>query len=262
VPEDFEINNARREELRQTLEKVVATPEEPTLITTIRKGWISAAKPVLVRAIDKCEYVVKGKQAGRQIINDRVVAVLGQAMKAPVGEAHLVEISEDLIENYPEYSYLEVGTAHATKLIPNCWDDSSLLFRNAKSQNRLRFASLAILYGWMHANDHQIICQQQSPYLVYSVDHGNFFVGGPKWTIESLKTRVGAAEPDSWLLSKCKLYNLRKEDLQSALTDLKEISEDIIVQAVSSVPKEWGISIDERLALVEYLIQRQNDLLD
>ena len=212
---------------------------------------------MLVRGIDGNEYVVKGKQAGRQIINDRVVAKLGQAMQAPVGEPYLIEISQDLLDLDPEFSYLAVGIAHATKFIPDC-SERELFLDIDKSTNRSRFAALAVLYGWLYASDHQFVYKKQSPHLVYSIDHGNFFVGSPEWTIERLGRKVAPAKPDHLIVSS---YRLNDEDLRSALNALREISEQTIVQTVRNIPQEWGINIDERLALVEYLIQRQHDLL-
>ena len=259
MPEDLASKNLHREELRQALEEAIANPEDPIIATTIRRGWKSSAKPVLVRGIDDNEYVVKGKQAGRQIINDRVVAKLGQAMNAPVGEPYLIEISQDLIELNPDFSYLATGIAHGTKFIPDCSDDRELFLDVDKSKNLERFASLAILYGWMYASDHQFIYKKQSPRLVYSVDHGNFFVGSPEWTIERLGRQVTLAVPDHLIST---TYRLDPTDLDCEVFGLQEnISDKTIVQAVGGVPEEWGITIDERLALVEYLIKRRDELI-
>ncbi|MFZ4729523.1 MAG: HipA family kinase [Pseudanabaena sp.] len=258
MPENLESENSHREKLRQALEDVIANPEEPIIATTIRRGWQSSAKPVLVRGIDGNEYVVKGKQAGRQIINDRVAAKLGQAMQAPVGEPYLVEISQELLDLELEFSYLATGVAHATKFIPNCSDDHGEFLYASSSVNHSRFASLAVLYGWIYADDHQFLRENQSPRLVYSVDHGHFFVGGPDWTIEHLSNYLNPAKPDHLLVRNCKLNN---EDLIPTLAALGRISEQTIVQIVGGVPEEWGISIDERLTLVEYLIKRQHELL-
>jgi hypothetical protein len=41
-----------------------------------------------------------------------------------------------------------------------------------------RFASIAIFYGWLGANDRQFIYGKNAPYKVYSVDHGHFFPNG------------------------------------------------------------------------------------
>lgn len=258
MPENLESENANREKLRQALDEAIANPEDPIIATTIRRGWKSSAKPVLVRGIDGNDYVVKGKQAGRQIINDRVVAKLGQAMHAPVGEPYLIEIPQDLIDIHSEFNYLDIGIAHGTKFIPDCSNDRELFLHIDKSKNLERFAFLAILYGWMYASDHQFIYRKQSPHLVYSVDHGNFFVGSPAWTIESLGRKFSPAKPDHLIVS---TYKLKDKDLSPALNALREITEQMIMQTVCSVPQEWGVDIDERLVLVGYLVERQHDLL-
>ena len=56
-------------------------------------------------------------------------------------------------------------------------------------------------------------------------------------------------------------YKLKDEDLSPAVNALREITEQMIVQVVCNIPEEWSINIDEKLALVEYLTQRQHDLL-
>lgn len=265
MPEDLASKNLHREELRQALEEEISNPEELILPTDIiRVLPPSSSNPLLIRAFDPCssrygEYIVKGKQAGRQIINDRVAAKLGQSMQAPVGQPYLMEISQELLDVDPDFSYLATGIAHATKFIPNCSDDhGGFLYANS-SANRSRFAYLAVLYGWMHANDRQFMHEKKPPLLVYSVDHGHFFVGGPDWTREHLTGHVEFAQPDPMIVKSC---NLNDEDLKPALTALKGISQQTIVQVVGSVPTEWGISIDERITLVEYLVKRQNELLE
>ncbi|MBD2567469.1 hypothetical protein H6G59_06040 [Anabaena lutea FACHB-196] len=90
-----------------SLEELLKNPEEPVLITTLLRGWNSAARPVRAKGIDDCNYVVKGQQAGRQIINDQIVARLGLAMGAPVGEPQIVEISPELLELDPEEKIIQ-----------------------------------------------------------------------------------------------------------------------------------------------------------
>jgi len=123
-------------------------------------------------------------------------------------------------------------------------------------ENRKRFARLAILYGWVQAGDHQFIYQQSSPELVYSVDHGHFFPGGPKWQATNL-TGATAAEPDQQLASGC---NLTPEELREAAAGLSCISEAMIERIVASPRDEWGITQADRLALVRYLIRRRDEL--
>ena len=242
---------------KQALEKAIAQPEEPIQAITFRRGWNSAARPVLVRGIDKNEYVIKGQQAGRQTINDQVVARLGVAIGAPVGKPQLVEISAELIAEDPKFDYLTPGIAHGTLYVADCFDDRGTGEYASQSENRARFALLSVLYGWVYSGDPQFIYKKARPNLVYSVDHGHFFPCGPNWTINNLQ-HAHSAELDRYLVSSCKLTS---EEIQQALLALNTVTEDVIIQAVAAPPSEWGLTIDERVTLIAYLFRRKQELL-
>lgn len=250
------LDEETREKWKAYIEEAIAQPEEPVIATTFRRGWSSAARPVLVRCIDKNEYVIKGQQAGRQIINDQIVARLGLALGAPVGQPQIIEISTELIEQDPIFSYLTPGTAHGTLYIAECSDDREITYTN-QPENRDRFAKLSVLYGWVYAGDRQFIYKKSRPNLVYSVDHGHFFPGGPEWRENNL-IQAPNAELDQNLVSTCKFT---PDEVKQALLALEPVKEETIIQAVAAAPSEWGFTIKERITMVEYLIRRREQLL-
>lgn len=258
VTDEISIQEQDRRRWKLCLEKFLEKPEEPILIIGFQRGWNSSARPVLARGIDKYEYVVKGHQIGRQIIADQVVARLGWAMGAPVGKPQIVEISEELIEFNPKFSFLAPGKAHATHFIPNCFDDSDTIKYRDHSGNRERFALLSVLYGWVDSQDEQFIYQEAHPCLVHSVDHGLFFPGGYDWTVQTLQN-APEAEVHRKLVSNCGLTN---KDIEQALDALRTVTEEPIIEAVAIPPNEWGITIDERMVMLEFLIKRQQSLLE
>lgn len=67
-----------------------------------------------------------------------------------------------------------------------------------------------------------------------------------------------SAEIDPRLVSNCKL---KPENISQGLLLLDAVSEETIIQAVAAPPSEWGLTIDERVTLVEYLVKRRQDLL-
>ncbi|MBD2691949.1 HipA family kinase [Anabaena catenula] len=241
-----------------SLEKLLKNPEEPVLITTLLSGWNSAARPVRAKGIDNCDYVVKGQQAGRQIINDQIVARLGLAMGAPVGKPQIVEISPELLELDPEFAFLAPGKAHATHFIRDCLDDHDMRKYKDHTGNRERFALLSVLFGWVYSQDQQFIYQKAHPCLVYSVDHGHFFPSGPDWTAESLNN-ASEAKPDQRIVSVC---SLKDNEIRQALSVLETVTEEMIIQAVVSPPNEWGITMNERITMLEFFIKRQQELLE
>jgi hypothetical protein len=258
VTDETSIQEQDRTRWRLCLEKFLKHPKEPILIIELRRQWNSSARPVLARGIDKYEYVVKGCQAGRQIIIDQIVARLGFAMGAPVGKPQVVEISDELIELNPKFSFLASGKAHATYFIPNCFDDRDASKYKDHSGNRERFALLCALYGWAYSQDEQFIYRKTHPCLVYSVDHGRFFPGGYAWTAETLQNAPEANVHRKLALS----CNLTNNEIRQALFVLRGVTEETIIEAVATPPDEWGITMDERMVMLEFLIKRQQSLLE
>lgn len=231
--------------------KIRYHPQIKTVTTLIKVVIIATIKEY------GCEYVVKGSQAGRQIISDQIVSRLGVAIGAPIGKPQIVELSSEILELEPEFSFLAPGKAHATLFIPNCFDDRDASRYKDHSGNRERYALLSVLFGWAFSCDEQFIYRKTHPCLVYSVDHGRFFPGGYDWTVESLKN-APEAEVYRKLVLSC---NLTNSEIKQALDALGAIHEETIIQAVASPPDEWGITIDERMVMLEFLIQRQQSLV-
>ena len=258
---NHDLFSSSQEKWQPSLETAISKPHAPILIAYFRKSWKSSAQPVLARGIDNCNYVFKGRQAGRQIVNDQIIARLGATLHAPVPATYIVELDEDLLECYPDFDFLTPGTAHATLYVPDCIDNRELeAHYTQRTENRLRLALLCVLYGWVQANDHQFIFEKQQPNLVYSVDHGHFFPHGPNWTIQNL-IQASPARLDERLCKACD-FNNKSEEIRKALSNLESVTETQIISAVASPPTEWGLTMEERSFMVEYLVQRKQQLIN
>jgi HipA-like kinase len=220
---------------------------------TFRRKWQSASRPVLLLCDDGKEYVVKGSHAGRQIVNDHIVAHLGAALGAPVSAAALVIIPDELKQAEREMADVSAGLSHGSLWIPGCSERDD---RVACSEvgNPERFALLAVLFGWCFGNDQQFIYSNQAPRIVYSVDHGHFFPNGPDWKMENLAS-AAPPRPDARIVGQCPSATTA---MGAVIAKLKEISNDAILNAVSSPPDEWGLAMDERVALAQYLLERRD----
>ena len=223
---------------------------------TFIKAWPSASRPVAVKCADGNTYVIKGSNAGRQAINDYIVARLAPLLAAPVPLSALIAIPEELRVATPEMSHLAPGVAHGSRVMEDCTEREAFSHCDA-GDNRRRFASIAILYGWLGANDHQFIYGKVAPYRVYSVDHGHFFgPGNPDWTVASLSV-APAAVPDQVTVNACAITS---EQLVNACCPLHDVTAEQIAAAVGSVPRGWPISREEQVALCAYLEKRQKEL--
>lgn len=223
---------------------------------TFLKAWPSASRPVAVLCNDGYSYVVKGRNSGRQAVNDQIVGRLGSLLQAPVGVTGLIEVHEELIRAEPAMSHLSPGLAHGTRLIPHCTERAGLE-HTGEPQNRDRFARLTVLFGWVGGNDHQFIYQNGEPHLVYSVDHGHFFPGGPDWTQGSLE-QASAACLDPTIHAAC---SFSPAELQPACNLLAATSLEAVVEAIAAPPVDWGLTDEERVAVVAYLLRRRDELI-
>lgn len=251
------LEQATSDDWRQLIEYFAGRRRHSATAYTFLKKWGSASAPVQLRCDDGQEYVVKGPQTGRVAVNDQIVGRLGEALGAATGRVGLIDVPAELIAAEPELSHLTAGLCHGSLWIRDSTE--RLGFEHADiPQNRQRFALLAVLYGWVVANDHQFIYLKMPPNLVFSVDHGHFFPGGPNWTRDSLAT-APRAEADVAIAGACALT---EEELRTACGELVSIDSRTIAGAVATPPDQWGILLEERVALAEYLARRQSEMLE
>ena len=215
--------------------------------------WHSFSGPVLLKCDDDNDYVIKGFNAGRAIINDQIIGRLASYLDAPVPPVTLVNVPQELITMEPELRHIPPGVAHGSLWVPGYTDREYFQYIDV---NRESFAKLSVLYGWLFAGDHQFIYRKEPPHHILSVDHGHFFPGGPDWRIESLQT-CGSPQLDQSIIISC---NPDPSEIDSAMIKLNQITNEIIANTVTIPPDSWGIAIEERAALANFLASRR-DLL-
>lgn len=239
---------------RTEIESACSEREACIQARTFLKGYRTKTQPVMMKCADGERYIVKGRHAGRQIVNDQIIARLGIALGAPVGIPRLIDIPEELIEIEPRLSHIPSGLAHGTLFIPNCFNDTDLI-ATSEPDNRMRLVHLAILYSWVIPGDWQFLFDNSPPRLIHSVDHGHFFPNGPNWRLKDLMKAPPPCLPDCF--SAC---DFTKKELSEGLETLSSITLRQIIEAVASPPDEWALTIEEREQLVQYLVHRQNVL--
>lgn len=249
-----EDQTVKEQRYRTAIEEACSDEKEVIHAKTFQRGYRTKAEPVLLACTDGQTYMVKGQQAGRQIVNDQIVARLGMILGAPVGKPQLIDIPRELIEIEPKLSHIPSGISHGSLFIPGCSDQFELI-ATSEQGNRGRLALLAVLFSWIVPNDWQFLFSNNPPRLIHSVDHGHFFPNGPNWDIDSLSN-----EQPPYLPSCFKNCRLTAEEIAEALDALKAITFEQLVKAVAMPPKEWGLTMDERIQLIHYLSNRQKQL--
>jgi hypothetical protein len=210
--------------------------------------------------------VVKGAAGERQIVNEQIVGRLGSALGAPVPQIGYVRVSDEFLAN--EESLLkppsglqpfEPGDWHGSVWVDGVIEARRLLWEHAVDPaNANRFARLAFLYGWCCCEqDHQFLYLKTPPHLVFSHDHGHFFCNAPDWSVRCLG-EAPIAILDNKIVSNC---SLGRPELTDALEVFRSVDvAEVIADAVAAPLESWGISLEERVAMAEYLYDRHATL--
>ena len=183
-------------------------------------------------------------------------------MSAPAPSVALVDVPQELIEAEPSLqggfgdAAFQPGVCHGSLLLTEVSGDREGFLHTAVAENRMRFAKLAVLYGWLQADDHQFLYENQPPHLVWSHDHGHFFPGGQNWTEETLNASHSAAIPDQKVVSSCALMDT---EVHVALREIRDLStpEQVIAEVISAIPTDWPFSPAERIAMARFLEARR-----
>jgi hypothetical protein len=98
------------------------------------------------------------------------------------------------------------------------------------------------------------------PRLVFSVDHGHFFPGGPNWTVATLEAHAAtAAVPDPAIVQSCNLTGADIRAANAALAGLE--GSRVVALAVAAPLDDWGLLIEERVAMANHLTRRRRSCL-
>lgn len=223
---------------------------------TFHRKWPSFSRPVLVTCDDGRKYVLKGAHCGKAIVNEQIVARLGILIGAPICPTTLVEIPAELCAINPQMSDIAPGLAHGIEFIDDCTERAGM-DHTGVPENRSRFAALQVLYTWLHAGDQQLIYRTVPPHLVYSVDHGHFFPGGPDWTVGNLAAAIPITQYDPTF----NIAAITGNERVDALASLSALTGSQIDHVLSIPPTSWGFDSGERTALEKFIKLRREQVI-
>lgn len=243
---------------------LLSTQERPNItisVETFEELLPGFSKSCRVRCSDKEHYAVKGPQSGqaaeaRAAVNEQVAGLLGLAIGAPIPPLKLVTLGDELRAATPELQHFASGLLHASRWQNDCTGRMDAQYFD-ESENRSRFAAIAIFFTWLYAHDHQFIYQTVSPHLVWTHDHGHFISNGSVWTAAYLQAIPPVTELDTRFTGAA----LTPEELSPYYERLATVNDERIARAVARPPDEWGVSMEERVALCEFLSRRRREVL-
>lgn len=216
----------------------------------------------------------KGNPQGNGILaHDLIGTQLARAMGLSTPESGIIEVPEAFLRRNPECRCLNgqpftAGLQFATRLIPNT---NPVRFRPQilMARNRIELYGVLVFDVWLFNRDRRNnvgnLLEDRTTERLYMVDQG-FCFGGISSNRRKVMSLSGAETHPIQLQGH--LYNLFTCDLTDPgqfaryIKVAQSIPEEDIASIIQSPPAEWGLTGDQRSAMIQYLLERRQHLDD
>ncbi|MGG3470269.1 HipA family kinase [Neobacillus pocheonensis] len=222
---------------------------------------------------DGNRYAVKCKNnfhGTRELVNEFVVARLGQLLSLPVVPFEIVNMSEEQIQQIPKTfsSRYKPGSQFASLFINNCTGLAKKpphpAIKEVKNPHDL--AGILVFDYWVYGADRtksNILLERlpDGQYGIHMIDHGKCFPGGYKWNAETLqKTKKFKKDSVVHIWTAGMLEDLKI--ISSYIEQIVSLPEASIEEVIRDIPMDWDVSRKDKEALFTYLIERKKTLAD
>lgn len=133
--------------------------------------------------------------------------------------------------------------------------------------NRSEFGSLLAFDAWIANTDRAsnpgnwlFVWRDKKMYL-HAIDHGHAF-GGPRSNrnLETIPaTQIASGQLYKDLISACDISD-NPNPFAEAVHRIEKLDEELLLDILSNLPEEWGVTIDERSRLSAFLAHRRDSL--
>lgn len=238
----------------------------------VRPMGVGFSVPQLLRADDGNDYVVKFRSNGqglRVLPNELIAGGCGHALELPLPRIAIVNVSHQLLDATEELTPFRgtPGLQFGCEFVPHGHSDPWPIVL-PKAENLGDLAGILVFDTWTNNKDRSwnrlnvhVIKDADGRYRVIIFDQGWVFGGTPNWSTESLKQQRDLVEPPfmAGCVYDCLRHHIRGEHpFDSWLLKVESLPPETIWQCIQEVPDEWGVDLDEREALADYLIHRRN----
>ncbi|CAN7419870.1 HipA family kinase [Paenibacillus sp. LjRoot56] len=222
---------------------------------------------------DGNRYAVKCKNnfhGTRELVNEFVIARLGQHLSLPVVPFKIVNMTEQQIQYIPKKfsSKYNPGTQFASLFIDNCRGLSKEPPHPTKMdiKNNQVLAGIFVFDHWVHNSDRtksNILLERlpEGKYDIHMIDHGKCFPGGYKWNKVTLQ-KHDKFKKDSivhiWTVGMLEDPSI----LSSYIEQILALPENLIEEVIWEIPEDWGVPIQDKEALITYLIVQKKTFAD
>ncbi|MFC4798727.1 HipA family kinase [Neobacillus sp. GCM10023253] len=220
----------------------------------------------LITFDDGREYVVKFFQQGfeRSLPNEWVAYCLGRYLGLPIPFGRIVEIPQEFSLQVPELAKMgHTQYQFASLYIPDCLDGHKVS-KISSIENHQSLAGIIAFDYWLFNRDRtrmNVLFQEVASggYKLWMIDQAEVF-GSFNWIQEDVENlpadilKSATHELMSAYIEDEKLFNGYLEIIQT-------IPILLIEEIVELIPEEWGVTKDEKKAIVTTLVTRRKKIL-
>lgn len=236
-----------------------------TAVEYLGSVGVGVTVPRVFRADDGKKYVVKlqnNPMGTKVLVNEYIACWFGKRMNLCFPPSDLLEIEEQVLQKNRSLKAAKITSKihFASQYVHS----NKYVARNNlyKAVNKSAMAGVMLFDHMFHNIDRTknrknlLVSLQDSSYVLYAIDNSHLFVRG-RWnskTLEklALKISVNRRRAYGWLLT----YFFTSADFAPYTAKVKEITNEELAELVESIPQEWLPKIEEREALLTYMIKR------
>lgn len=227
---------------------------ETTLRNPVRKSG-GGTGAFLGLANNGKQYWVKvpnNPQGTQVIVNEVVVAGVGDLLGAPVRPTALIAVPDTLQEwRIAPGIPLRGCVAHGSEHLAQAEENDSFEYRG-RDDNRSRQAQLIALWDLCMGGDPQWLYDLGNEYSTWSFDHGLWLGGDGYWTRESLIASRDIEWP--WEES---VAGLDRTSFSAFAHQVEAITPEQVLTVLARVPVEWGTSNEDLETLGWFIYYRR-----
>lgn len=219
----------------------------------------TGAAPILAVTSDGRRFWLKwpGNPHGNlSLVNELVVARIGQLIDAPVRPVSLVYVDPELTTGFRANGLpIPGGTYFGSELLADV-EEATEILRVEHDGNAQRFPRFLALWELCLGADLQLLYHVSNDHQVWSIDHGLWFDNQEgDWTPSLLQQwrQVAWSWPDAG-----RPKGLDPTGLHGAADAVLSISLQSLAQILAEVPQDWGIQDKNLAALAEFIYYRRN----
>lgn len=233
-----------------------ARPVAATAVKHIKKMETGGSNSQLIECKEG-KFVVKFKQnpqGPRVLVNELVSAILATTLLLLCPKAAVVSAAPEFIEmNQAVLSTFSPGLHFGSEYLSSDESRVTSTFDSQTIKQADNFNELAGIMAfdvWTANTDRTLANLISYENRILMIDHGHNFTA-PNWTAQTLRASVNNSY--DWSLK-----NFVNRDLLNAeIQKISSLDPMAIQTAIDQVPNEWGLTSDDKNALLEFLTHRQ-----